>query len=84
MSNAPHYILMEALDLMGREVKIFTQASHANFGGVAIWWGTISGVSEMGEVAHVTVDDFRAEYASSERIAHHLVDAASIIHIEAI
>lgn len=81
MSNAPHDIIMEALDLMGHEVKLFTQ-SAGHWGSVGIFWGTISGVAEMGDVASVTIDDFRAEYASSERVDHMLIDAKTIIHIE--
>jgi hypothetical protein len=81
MGNAPHDIIMEALDLMGREVKLFTQ-SAGHWGSVGIFWGTVSGVSEKGTKATVTIDDFRAGYADSERVDHMLLDASTIIHIE--
>lgn len=81
MSNSAHDIIMEARDLMGREVKLFTQADASAFGGVGIFWGTISGVSEKGSTAHVTVDGFRAGYDSAERADHMLVEARKIIHI---
>ena len=75
--KTPHDIVMEAIDLIGKDVRILVQVRN----GVVVYQGTVSGYAEMGDTASVTLDD--CHLARGVTIADHMLfDAKDVIDIE--
>jgi hypothetical protein len=80
MSDSKQDIIQTALDLMGEEVTLHLKGDEA-FGGVAVRFGTVSGVSSMGDTAHITVDYMRDSSGYVPDL-HALVKVDEIIRIK--
>jgi hypothetical protein len=80
MSDSSQDIIQTALDLMGEQATIHLKGDEA-FGGVAVRFGTITGVSSMGDTAHITVDDMHDSSGYTPE-KHSLVPLDQIIRIK--
>ena len=79
MSNTPADIMMKALDLVGQAVTLYLKGD-AEFGGVAVRFGEVTGVHANGEPA-IGIKDYHD--SSGLGVKWTLVQVSEIITIEA-